>query len=82
MTPDPVAGPVTCWLREHPRLRAWRITDTNRPDIARWCGADKHLPVGHYVMRGITGEFFLVDPERFARTYEVEEAPGDDTTGS
>jgi hypothetical protein len=81
-TPDPADGPVACWLREHPQLLTWRITDTNRPDIARWCGSDKRLRTGHYVMQGITGEFFVVDPELFAMTYQILEGPSDSTSGS
>lgn len=34
------------------------------------------LTPGHWLIRGITGQFFTCDPERFANTYKpIEETP-------
>ena len=55
-------------------LAAWPEPNTLRVWVEPeqswvWC------PVGHYVVRGVKGEFYPVAPEVFAATYEVLESP-------
>ena len=32
-----------------------------------------HVPVGHYIIRGVSGELYPCDPDVFQRTYEPVE---------
>jgi hypothetical protein len=45
-------------------------------DAVVWATLERtwvRCPVGHYVIRGIAGEFYPCDPDVFQRTYEESE---------
>lgn len=68
-TLDPFLG--NNWGRADVKEVAWEHEDAE--EVVVWNGLEKiwiPCPVGHWIIRGIKGEFYPCDPEAFEQSYE------------